>query len=74
MTTEPTATTALKRAAKKYERADAARKAAMAELTEAIRAADRAGIPRNEIQRLSGVSRVTLYRLVEGPKDEVSGA
>lgn len=70
MTDQKATTAALKRAARKYEKADVARKAAMAELTEAIRAADRDGVARNEIQRLSGVSRVTLYRLVEGPKDE----
>ena len=56
---------ALKRAAKRYEQAEAKRQAAMTELTGAIKVADVAGVPRNEIQRLSGVSRVTVYRALE---------
>lgn len=66
MTTDKEAVTALRRAARKYETAEAKRQAAMTELTDAIRVADEAGVTRNEIQRLSGVSRVTVYRVFEG--------
>lgn len=68
MTDDTQVVAALRKAAKKYEAADAKRKAAMSELTDAIRLADSAGVARNEIQRVTKVSRVTLYRLVEGPK------
>jgi predicted DNA-binding protein (UPF0251 family) len=68
MTTEEEATAALKRAAKRYEAAQAKREAAMNELAEAMREADVAGVPRNEIQRVSGVARQTMYRVVDGAK------
>lgn len=59
--TEKEATAALRRAAKKYEKAQAARDAAFTELGEAIRAADQAGVGRNEIQRQAGVARQTVW-------------
>lgn len=62
--TEMTETEYLKRAAKKYEKAQAARDAAMAELIVAMQAADAAGVARNEIQRLSGLARQTVYNAV----------
>jgi DNA invertase Pin-like site-specific DNA recombinase len=62
MTTNEVA--AIKKAAQKYERAQAARDAAMAELVAAMRAADTAGVSRNEIQRASGLARQTVYNAV----------
>lgn len=64
MTTHKEAVAGLRRAAKKYEAAQAKRDAAMAELNDAIRAADDAGVPRNEIQREAGVARQTVYNAV----------
>lgn len=58
------AAASLKKAAKKYEKAQAARDAAMAELVTAMREADEAGVARNEIQRLSGLARQTVYNAV----------
>lgn len=60
---------ALRRAARKYEKAQAARDAAMVELTEAMRAADVAGVSRNEIQRVAGVARNTVYSALGGAKE-----
>lgn len=62
--TDQQTVTALKRAAAKYEKAEKARQAAMAELRDSILMADAAGVARNEIQRLTGVARVTLYRIL----------
>lgn len=59
---------ALRRAATKFRKATEARDNAAADLAEAIRVCDRAGVPRNEIQREAGVARQTVYRAVEGPK------
>lgn len=59
---------ALRRAAKKFKKAGEARDAAAGELADAIRAADESGVSRNEIQRVAGVARATVYRAVEGAK------
>lgn len=56
----------IKKAARKYEKAQAARDAAMAELVAAMRAADEANVARNEIQRASGLARQTVYNAVAG--------
>jgi hypothetical protein len=69
MTTEELA--ALKRAARKYEKAQAAREAAMHALVLAMRAADQAGVARNEIQRASGLARQTVYNAVTAPAGDL---
>jgi hypothetical protein len=68
-TTDPAAT--LKKAAKKYEKAQAARDAAMHELVLAMRQADKEGLARNEIQRLSGLARRTVYNAVSAPAGDL---
>jgi hypothetical protein len=62
---------ALKRAARKYEKAVAAREAALHELVLAMRAADQAGVARNEIQRTSGLARQTVYDAVTAPAGDL---
>lgn len=66
--TDTHAVAALRRAARKFKKAGEARDVAAAELADAIRAADAAGVARNEIVRVAGVARQTVYRAVEGPK------
>lgn len=68
-TTDPVAE--IKKAAKKYEKAQAVRDEAMAVLVRAMRAADKAGVARNEIQRASGLARVTVYRAVDAPEPDL---
>lgn len=59
---------ALKKAGRKYARAQAARDAALEELREAIRAAGAAGhSPTNEIIPAAGVARQTVFDALKAP-------
>lgn len=53
----------LRRLGEKYQAADAAREAALAELAEAMREAD-GTVNVKLMSELGGVSRVTVYRLI----------
>jgi DNA invertase Pin-like site-specific DNA recombinase len=54
----------LRKAAKRRERADRARKEATAELRERIREAQEAGVPIAQIAREAGLSRQGVYDLL----------
>jgi DNA invertase Pin-like site-specific DNA recombinase len=54
----------LRRAAKRRDRADRARKEATAELRERIREAQAAGVPIAQIAREAGLSRQGVYDLL----------
>jgi DNA invertase Pin-like site-specific DNA recombinase len=54
----------LRKAAKRHERADRARKEATAELRERIREAQEAGVPIAQIAREAGLSRQGVYDLL----------
>jgi DNA-binding phage protein len=57
---------AVKSLAAKYRKAQEARDKALEDLTAAMRAADAAGaMSRNEIQRVTGLARQTVYRALD---------
>ena len=58
----------LRRAAATRERADIAKRAAAAELRERIRAAHAGGVSITRIAREAGLSRQSVYELLERPR------
>jgi DNA invertase Pin-like site-specific DNA recombinase len=56
----------IQRAAKRRDRADAARRAAVADLRERIREAQAAGVSISQIAREAGLSRQGVYDLLNG--------
>ena len=65
--TEAEAVSGLRKAAKRRERADQARRTATAELRERIREAQTAGVSIAQIAREAGLSRQGVYDLLSQP-------
>lgn len=59
--TTPPELTALRRSATRYRKAKTAADAALDELTQAIRTADAAGVPRKDVLAESPLARQTTY-------------
>lgn len=59
----------LEAAGERLRKADEERAAAMAELTSLARKADAEGIPKRQIALLGGVTRATVYKMLETPKE-----
>jgi DNA invertase Pin-like site-specific DNA recombinase len=49
-----------------YKAANKARAAAMTDLAAEVRKAAAAGVPKEQIARLAGISKPTVYRILEG--------
>lgn len=52
------------KARRRYEQAQAKRDEAMRLLTDAMVSANHAGVSKNEVQRISGLARQTVYRVL----------
>lgn len=63
----PTPTDAVKKAGRRLMRAQEARDRAMRELLDEVKAAHANGVPKNELVRVSGLARQTVFDALKDP-------